>query len=74
MHGNLYQWCQDGYGYYDKSNKKDPKGDLNGNGRVLRGGSWDSGPGFCRAACRRYWGPAALCSGDFGCRLLLRLD
>ena len=75
MHGNLYQWCQDWYGkdYYEKSDKKDPQGPDGGTARVLRGGCWRYNPGRCRAADRNGNAPA-IRDGDYGCRLLLRLD
>jgi len=50
MAGNVLEWCWDwssGYG-----GGTDPRGPLSGSYRVLRGGSWDSGAIFCRAAAR----------------------
>jgi len=38
MHGNVWQWCLDDERVYDKHDKKDPKGNLNGLHRALRGG------------------------------------
>ena len=54
MHGNIWQWCQDGYGgdVGPRKDVVDPQGPDVGFGRVLRGGSWLSGPGYCRSACR----------------------
>lgn len=54
MHGNVLEWCSDGYdkNYYGISDKKDPQGSLNGNHRVLRGGSWSLNGQRCRAANR----------------------
>jgi len=54
MHGNARQWCADWYGaeYYAKSPADDPTGPDSGDGRVLRGGSWDSGPIDSRSAKR----------------------
>ncbi len=46
MVGNVYEWCQDwyGYNYYENSEQEPmhPKGPLQGVYRVLRGGCWKS--------------------------------
>ena len=54
MHGNAWQWCADWRGaeYYAASPTDDPTGPDSGNGRVLRGGSWNYGPGDARSADR----------------------
>jgi formylglycine-generating enzyme required for sulfatase activity len=52
MHGNVCEWCADGKGEYEKKIIKDPKNQLNGSPRILRGGSWRSAPLGCRAAYR----------------------
>ena len=57
MHGNVWEWCQDqwhtsyngapqdGSTWVDHDVKNDKQ-------RLLRGGSWSNGPGYCRSACR----------------------
>jgi len=50
MHGNVWEWCQDGYGDYPLDGTGDPApASLV---RVARGGSWDSSAKYCRSACR----------------------
>jgi uncharacterized protein (TIGR02996 family) len=73
MHGNVYEWCQDRYGPYEKQDQKDPKGSTNGTDRVLRGGSWLGHPRACRSAYRLRGEPGDR-SDCFGCRVLLCLD
>jgi formylglycine-generating enzyme required for sulfatase activity len=62
MHGNVWEWVQDRYSktYYGESTTSDPLGPATGTGiRVLRGGAWNSGPGFTRSAIRFFSGPSA---------------
>ncbi|MGH8547555.1 MAG: SUMF1/EgtB/PvdO family nonheme iron enzyme [Methylococcales bacterium] len=39
MHGNVWEWCRDGFREYTTGSVVDPVGSENGP-RVLRGGSW----------------------------------
>jgi len=53
MNGNVSEWCSDWYGPYpDAPVTEDPKGPLNGDFRVSRGGSWFHGIDTIRGAHR----------------------
>ena len=55
MHGNVAEWCNDFYAenYPSGGPVNDPRGPDRGDQRVLRGGSWNSGPDACRSAARK---------------------
>ena len=40
MHGNVYEWCADRFEEFDERSLVNPIGPVQGQGRVLRGGSW----------------------------------
>jgi formylglycine-generating enzyme required for sulfatase activity len=59
MAGNVQEWCSDWFAedYYARSRARDPRGPDEGTSRVLRGGSWDRYPQYCRSAFRLFRPP-----------------
>lgn len=56
MHGNVYEFCYDGYTEYGADPVTDPTGSTDFNYRVMRGGGWFSAPMSCRSATRSmFW-------------------
>jgi formylglycine-generating enzyme required for sulfatase activity len=56
MHGNVWEWCQDDWHRNYKGALIDGSAWLNNkednNDKLLRGGSWDNNPDYCRSASR----------------------
>jgi formylglycine-generating enzyme required for sulfatase activity len=52
MHGNVMEWCQDGYAPYQVYDVYDPQGPEDAETKVLRGGGWWSPAHACRSARR----------------------
>lgn len=52
MHGNVAEWCADGYDFYPLREQTDPTGNPDAEQRVYRGGSWNDCPWLLRSAHR----------------------
>jgi len=71
LHGNVWEWCQDGKRDYGSELVVDPMGpDSPGSLRCLRGGSWCNCAVYCRSALRNVGVPAGR-GGSIGFRVLL---
>jgi formylglycine-generating enzyme required for sulfatase activity len=59
MSGNVWEWIWDRFDteYYETSPKDNPKGPLNGEHRVIRGGSWSNYPRYIRSVDRGWVNP-----------------
>jgi formylglycine-generating enzyme required for sulfatase activity len=76
-HGNVWEWCADWGGEYGAPPwpgkfrwVRDPTGPTSGSWRVLRGGSWNYAPPFCRSP-RRFRLALLNRGGIFGLRVVV---
>jgi len=59
MHGNVSEWCWDWYAAYAAGSQTDPRGEIAGEYRVGRGGSWFNLAVRTRSAFRAYGDPGS---------------
>ena len=69
MHGNLWEWCEDRFGTYPAGLVTDPKGPINGDRRVLRGGSFGGLISDARSSNRDFLTESFRFSHTYGFRL-----
>ena len=61
MHGNVWEWCEDGYAQSASSTQQASTGNVGA--RVLRGGGWSSNASTCRSAYRYSHAPGLTLDG-----------
>ena len=71
MSGNVWEWCNDGYGDYTSASQTNPTVPNSGSSCVYRGGSWFYYASACRVSDRGYTDETTLRGAAFGLRLVL---
>ena len=72
--GNVWEWVRDGYDatYYSRSPERNPVNTTLGEGRVLRGGGWNSLAAYVRAAYR-FWSAPDYLNTNIGIRCVVEV-
>ncbi|HSH95091.1 MAG TPA: SUMF1/EgtB/PvdO family nonheme iron enzyme, partial [Roseimicrobium sp.] len=70
MHGNAAEWCADWFGPYEAGEQIDPLGRIDGDFKVIRGGSHSTQTRMLRSANRTAWLPDTV-SDKTGFRVVL---
>ena len=72
MSGNVLEWCQDFYSWYDGSPQVNPVGPESGYTNVVRGGGWDWDSTWCRVTCRNSYDPQER-ADNLGMRIVMNM-
>ena len=73
MHGNVLEWCHESPGDYGTGLAIDPIRLASGSFRIVRGGGWNDGAVYCRAAYRDSLSPSHR-ANNTGFRVVLPLN
>jgi formylglycine-generating enzyme required for sulfatase activity len=73
MHGNVFEWCSDGFSGASKDPVTDPQGGQGGAVRAARGGCWSFVAEDCRAA-NRIWLDAEYSFNYGGLRVVMTVE